>query len=63
MTSREDALQRDINRHDKELADVWTAIDQLRNRPPVWTTVLISVLSMFLGSALTVVCALVKAVL
>ena len=31
----------------------WTEIDKIKNRPPVWCTVVIAVLSASLGSVLT----------
>ncbi len=37
---------------EKDQADQWAAIDKLRNRLPVWGTVLISVLTFALGFTL-----------
>ncbi len=36
----------------RDTADQWTAIDKLRNRLPIWATVLISVLTFALGFTL-----------
>ncbi len=36
----------------RDTADQWAAIDKLRNRPPVWATVVISVLTFALGFTL-----------
>lgn len=33
--------------------DQWTVINQLRNRLPVWATLVISILTFLLGAALT----------
>ncbi len=37
---------------EKDNTDQWAAIDKLRNRPPVWATVVISVLTFALGFTL-----------
>lgn len=38
---------------EKETEDQWTAINRLRDRLPVWATVVISLLTFLLGCALT----------
>lgn len=42
-----------IERLEKETEDQWTAINRLRDRLPVWGTVVISLLTFLLGCALT----------
>jgi len=37
----------------KENDEQWTAINQLRNRLPVWATIVISLLTFLLGCSLT----------
>jgi len=38
---------------EKDTAEQWTAINKIMNRPPIWTTVIISLLTFLLGCALT----------
>ena len=42
-------LRKDFDKHEKEQGDdmvrMWTAIDNLRNRPPIWATVVIAILA------------------
>lgn len=42
-----------LDRLDIENDKQWDAINQLRNRPPVWATVVISLLTFLLGCSLT----------
>lgn len=42
-----------IHTLEKESEKQWSAIDKLRNRPPVWVTFVIAGLSAITGSALT----------
>jgi hypothetical protein len=42
-----------IDNCEKTNDEQWKAINELRNRLPVWATVVISVLTFFLGGALT----------
>lgn len=42
-----------IDRLEKETEEQWTAINKLRDRLPVWATIVISLLTFLLGSALT----------
>jgi len=37
------------DRHEGELKDVWSAINGIRNRPPVWATVAMTFLAGALG--------------
>lgn len=38
---------------EKSRDELWSAIDKLRNRPPVWATAIISLLTFLLGCSLT----------
>lgn len=42
-----------LNTLEKETEDQWTAINKLRDRLPVWATLVISLLTFLLGCALT----------
>jgi len=42
-----------IERLEQETAEQWTAINKLRDRLPVWATIVISLLTFLLGCALT----------
>lgn len=49
LTQQVTEHERRINGHDKENDDMWKTINAIRNRPPVWCTVLIGVLLAALG--------------
>jgi predicted oxidoreductase len=44
-----DRLRKDFDKHEEgqgqDMTRIWTAIDNLRNRPPVWATVTIAILA------------------
>ena len=42
-----------IDALEKSDGEQWEVINQLRNRPPVWTTVAISLLTFLLGCSIT----------
>jgi hypothetical protein len=44
----------------EDTAKQWVEIDRIRNRPPVWCTAVIAVLSGLLGSAVTYAALVVK---
>ena len=46
-------LQGRVDRLEQDSGDQWTAINSLRNRLPVWATVVMMVLSAMIGSAFT----------
>ena len=48
-----DVHESKIERLEKETEEQWTAINKLRDRLPVWATIVISLLTFLLGSALT----------
>ena len=48
-----DVHESKIERLEKETEEQWTAINKLRDRLPVWATIVISLLTILLGSALT----------
>ena len=53
VCQRHSAIESEIKRLQKDTDEQWTAINQLRNRPPVWVTFLISGLTFGFGAALT----------
>ena len=46
-------IKADVEQLQNENEKQWVAIDQLRNRLPVWATVVISLLTFLLGASLT----------
>ena len=53
-------LQSRVGRLEQDNIDQWKTINSLRNRPPVWTTVVLMALSGLVGSALTYAAVAVK---
>ena len=48
-----DVHEERLGRLEKETEDQWAVINKLRDRLPVWATVVISLLTFLLGCALT----------
>ena len=42
--ARQNGLRTQIERNTQNIAELWKAIDALRNRPPVWATAVIGAL-------------------
>lgn len=53
-------IEADVTQLKTDNEKQWAAIDQLRNRLPVWATAVISVLTFLLGAALTYAALAVK---
>lgn len=53
--------RRRIIRLEQSDAEQWDTINQLRNRPPVWATAVISLLTFLLGAATTYCAVLLNA--
>jgi len=49
LTQKVDEHERRLNGHDVENDKMWKNIDAIRNRPPVWCTVVIGILLAALG--------------
>lgn len=47
---------------EKDNEEQWEVINQLRNRPPVWATAIISLLTFLLGCSLTYAALIVRTV-
>lgn len=46
-------IEQQLENLEGDTKDQWTAINQLRNRLPVWATIVISLLTFFLGATAT----------
>lgn len=42
-------LRESIRQHDLQIVDLWGAFNNIRNRPPVWATALMSFLTFIVG--------------
>lgn len=49
LTQKVDDHERRLNGHDEENDKMWETINAIRNRPPVWCTVVIGILLAALG--------------
>lgn len=48
-----DVHEERLDKLEEDTKEQWTAINKLRDRPPVWVTFVISLLTFLLGGALT----------
>lgn len=46
-------IEQQLENLENDTKEQWTAINQLRNRLPVWATIVISLLTFFLGGSIT----------
>lgn len=49
LDERINGLRRDMDKNEQDHNEMWTAINNLRNRLPVWATVVIALLTGLLG--------------
>ena len=61
--SRYDSVKGDVQDTKTDLQRLWDRYELLSQRAPKWCVMMISVLSGLLGSAVTLICVLVRAVL
>jgi len=52
LAVRIDGVDGRLKGHDTAIKDLWTGLDKLRNRIPVWCTLLLMMLSGIVGSAM-----------
>jgi len=45
LEERFKALEKEVARLAQSVSEIWKALDEIRNRPPVWATAIIVILS------------------
>ena len=52
ISVRVDDHDRRLNKHEKVHSDLWDSIDSIKNRLPIWATMLIAILTAAVGALL-----------
>jgi hypothetical protein len=52
---RLDSHEKRLDKHEGEHHNIWESLDSVRNRLPIWATLIISTLTALLGASLSII--------